>query len=314
MDFRQLRYFVAVAEELSFSAAARRLHVSQPPLSMQIKAMEEELGAPLFERNSRHVKLTEAGQLFLGEARRALVHLDRAGEVVRQASLGDAGEIRVAFTASIPMFEAFPKIVQRFRERHPGARADLIHMSTGQQLRALAEKNIDVGFLRPSILFCPPPDITTVELWTDRLVAVLPASHALGEEQAPISMAALASEAFILFPRGLGCGLFEHVSVLASRAGFAPHVGQEAREGSTIVGLVAAGMGISILPETYANTGIPGVVYRPLDTPDATSRLLLAYRTYDPTPLLGRFLEAAGKGNNDLAWAGDKSGNEASSL
>jgi DNA-binding transcriptional LysR family regulator len=293
MDFRQLRYFVAVAEELSFSAAARRLHISQPPLSTQIKSIEEELGAVLLKRNNRNVELTEAGALFLDEARRALTHLDRAGEVVRQASLGDAGEIRVAFTASVPMFEAFPNIVQRFRERHPSARADLIHMSTGQQLRALTEKTIDVGFLRPSILFCPPPNITTCELWTDRLVAVLPASHPLGREDTLLPMAALEAEAFILFPRGLGCGLFEHVAVLASRAGFAPHIRQEAREGSTIVGLVAAGMGVSVLPETYVKTGIPGVVYRPLDTPDATSRLLLAHRTGDPAPLLARFIDIA---------------------
>lgn len=293
MDFRQLRYFVAVAEEKSFSAAARRLHVSQPPLSMQIKALEEELGARLFERTSRQVKLTEAGMLFLEEARHALSHLDRAGEVVRQASLGEAGEIRVAFTASVPMFEAFPGIVQRFRERFPAARADLLHMSTGQQLQALAEKTIDVGFLRPSILFSPPPDITTRELWTDRLVVVLPDQHPLSRQQKPIAMAALASEAFILFPRGLGCGLFEHVSVLASRAGFAPRIRQEAREGSTIIGLVAAGMGVSILPQTYAKTGIPGVAYQPLDTPDATSRVIVAYRTDNTSSLLKRFLESA---------------------
>ncbi|ANN66894.1 LysR substrate-binding domain-containing protein [Bordetella bronchialis] len=293
MDFRQLRYFVAVAEELSFSAAARRLHVSQPPLSMQVKSLEDELGATLLRRTKRHVELTEAGTLFLDQARRALQHLERAGDVVRQAMQGEAGEIRVAFTASVPMFEAFPRIVQAFRSRHPAARADLLHMSTGQQLQALADRSIDVGFLRPSILFCPPPDIRVVTLWSDRLMAALPASHPLAREDAPLPVAALAGSSFILFPRGLGCGLFEHVGVLASRAGFALQVGQEAREGATIVGLVAAGMGVSILPETYARTGIPGVVYRPLDTPDAASQILLAHRYDNDTPLLARFFETA---------------------
>jgi DNA-binding transcriptional LysR family regulator len=293
MDFRQLRYFVTVAEELSFSAAARRLHVSQPPLSTQIKAMEEELGAKLLNRNKRNVELTAAGSLFLEEARRALSHLERAGEVVRLAARGETGEIHIAFTASVPMFEAFPAIVQRFCARHPGARADLIHMSTGQQLRALADKSIDVGFLRPSMLFSPPSNIKIIELWSDRLVAVLPAAHPLAAQAGPLAVAQLAQEAFLLFPRGLGCGLFEHVSALASRAGFAPHFRQEAREGATIIGLVAAGMGVSILPDTYAKTGIPGVAYRPLDTPDAASRVLLACRLDEASPLVARFVDAA---------------------
>lgn len=293
MDFRQLRYFVAVAEELSFSAAARRLHVSQPPLSMQVKSLEDELGATLLHRTKRHVELTEAGTLFLEQARRALQHLERAGDVVRQALKGEAGEIRIAFTASVPMFEAFPQIVQAFRSRHPSARADLLHMSTGQQLQALADRSIDVGFLRPSILFCPPPNVRVLSLWTDRLMAVLPAGHRLAQKDTPLPMAALSTESFILFPRGLGCGLFEHVGVLASRAGFALQIAQEAREGATIIGLVAAGMGVSVLPETYARTGIPGVVYRPLDTPDSASQVLLAHRSDDDTPLLARFFETA---------------------
>lgn len=293
MDFRQLRYFVAVAEELSFSGAARRLHVSQPPLSLQVKALEEELGSTLLNRSNRKVELTEAGSLFLEQARHALNHLERAGDVVRQAARGEAGELRISFTASVPMFEGFPHIVQTFRGRHPGARADLMHMSTGQQLRALAEKTVDIGFLRPSPLFEPPANIAVSQLWQDRLVAVLPNDHALARSRQPLPMSALADESFILFPRGLGCGLFEHVTVLASRAGFAPHVRQEAREGATIVGLVAAGMGVSVLPETYMKTGIPGVAYGELATPDAASRVLLAYRADDEAPLLKRFLDTA---------------------
>ncbi len=156
MDFRQLRYFVAVAEELSFSAAARRLHISQPPLSLQIRAIEEELGAQLFKRDSRKVELTNAGELLLDGARKALAQLDRASEIVRQAVRGEAGELRVAFTASVPMFDAFPTILRKFRESHPAVIADLVHMSTAGQLQALADKTIDVGFLRPYPIFYPP--------------------------------------------------------------------------------------------------------------------------------------------------------------
>ncbi|MGK9066149.1 LysR substrate-binding domain-containing protein [Stutzerimonas chloritidismutans] len=293
MDFRQLRYFVAVAEELSFSAAARRLHISQPPLSMQIKAMEDELGAPLLKRTNRRVELTQAGQLLLDEARRALAQLDHAGDVVRQAVRGDLGAIRIGFTASVPMYDAFPAMLSRYQTQHPGVRTLLTHLSTAEQLRALADKTLDVGFLRPSMLFAPPAGITVHELWKDRLVAVLPAHHPLARDsQSPVAVGALADAPFILFPRGLGCGLFEHVSALASRAGFAPRLQHEVREGTTILGLVAAGMGVSILPDIYARTGIPGVVYRPLDTQDAASRLLLAHRTGEQTtsPLLERLL------------------------
>ena len=293
MDFRQLRYFVAVAEELSFSRAARRLHISQPPLSLQIRAMEEELGAQLFKRDNRKVELTRAGELFLEGARKALSQLDRAGEIVRQAVRGEAGELRVAFTASVPMFDAFPVILHNFRENHPAVIADLTHMSTAGQLQALADKSIDVGFLRPSPLFYPPAGITIKELWKDRLVAVLPNSHPLAAYNVPITMEALAREGFILFPRGLGCGLFEHVGTLASRAGFGPRIRQEAREGTTILGLVAAGMGVSILPEIYTRTGIPGVAYRTIDAEGTESRVLLASRSEDDSPLLKRFLSFA---------------------
>lgn len=293
MEIRQLRYFITVAEERSFSNAARRLHMSQPPLSLQIKALEEELGAPLLARTSRHVELTDAGRLFLVHARRSLEQLDKASEVVKLAAQGEAGEIKIGFTASVPMFDAFPRVIHSFRERHPAARADLLHLSTGQQLKSLSDKSIDVGFLRPSMLFAPPHNIETVSLWEDKLTLTLPHYHRLAQSGEPVPMAALADEYFVLFPRGLGCGLFDHVSVLANRAGFAPSVSQEAREGSTILGLVAAGMGISILPETYTKTKIPGVVYRQLDVEDTTSRILLAFRKEEErSPLVERFIAA----------------------
>lgn len=155
MDFRQLRYFVAVAEALSFSEAARRLHVSQPPLSVQIKALEDELGSTLLERSRHHVALTPAGELFLDKARAALANLDQAREVVRQVASGEAGEIRVGFTASVPMQDMFPRAVHAFREAHRHAKLELVHMSTGQQLQQLENGEIDIAFLRPSPQFRP---------------------------------------------------------------------------------------------------------------------------------------------------------------
>lgn len=293
MDIRQLRYFVAVAEELNFSQAARRLHMSQPPLSQQIKAVEEELGTVLLERNRRRVRLTEPGRLFLDHARSILAQLEDAGDAVRRAARGEAGELRIAFTSSVPMFEPFPRFIQAFRERFPGVRVEMGHMSSGAQLQAIADRRIDAGFLRPSHQFAAGPDIEVRSIWEDELTAVLPTAHRLARTRGAVKMTDLAEEPFVLFPRGVGCGLSDHVMGLCNQAGFAPRVAQEAREGVTILALIAAGTGISILPDTYRNASIPGVVHRPLATTASKSRLLLAWRAADKGPLLARFLAMA---------------------
>ena len=290
MDFRQLRYFVAVAEALSFSEAARRLHVSQPPLSVQIKALEEELGSALLERSRHHVALTPAGELFLDKARAALANLDQAREVVKQVASGEAGEIRVGFTASVPMQDMFPRAVHAFREAHRNAKLELVHMSTGQQLQQLENGEIDIAFLRPSPQFRPPASIAVREVLADRLVAVVPVAHPLAARPQEIDISALSGERFLLFPRGLGCGLFDHATTLCNRAGFAPNVAQEAREATTIIGLVASGAGISVLPQIYARTGIPGVAYLPIAGPDAASRILMAHRAEALSPIMKRFV------------------------
>jgi DNA-binding transcriptional LysR family regulator len=293
MDLRQFRYFVAVAEELNFSRAARRLHMSQPPLSLQIKAIEEELGTLLLERTRRKVELTEAGRLFLERARSVLAAVDGTGDAVRRAARGEVGEIRVAFTGSVPMFEAFPRFVQAYRERYPGVRVELGHVPTGAQLQGIADRKIDVGFLRPSMLFTPSADISVRPIWEDELHVVLPEGHRLARGRGPIDIAGLADEPFVLFPRGIGCGLFDHVMALCNQAGFVPRVVQEAREGTTILALVAAGTGVSILPDTYQKASIPHLVHRKLPSPAAKSRLLLAWRSAETSPLVARFIEMA---------------------
>ncbi len=293
MEYRQLRYFVAVAEELNFSRAARRLNISQPPLSMQIRAMEEEIGTPLFERTRRRVEMTEAGRVLLEQARASLAQLERAAELARRAGRGEAGELRVAFTGSVPLVDAFARIVRAFRQSVPLARLELTHQSTGQQLQALLARRLDVGLLRPSHLFEPPPQLAVREIWRDELRVVLPAGHRLARDGSAIAVEDLAQESFLMFPRGLGCGLHDHVMGLCSRAGFAPHVAQEAREGATLIGLVAAGMGIAVLPESYARAPVSGVLHLPLASAHARSRLLLAHAARDASPLVQRFVELA---------------------
>ncbi|HET7634614.1 MAG TPA: LysR family transcriptional regulator [Burkholderiales bacterium] len=293
MDFRRLRYFIAVAEELSFSAAARRLHVSQPPLSMQIRAMEEELDVTLFDRTKRRIALTESGRVFLAEARAALDRLERAKGLARLAKQGEVGTLRLAFTGSVPMADPFPRLVHAFRTRCPAASIHFAHRSTGQQLQSLAALDIDVGFMRPSPLFEPPSNLVVHDLWHDRLKIVVPKEHRLARKRRAVSMEALSEESFILFPRRLACGLHDYVMALCNGAGFVPRVVQEAGEGATILGLVAAGVGVSVLPESYAKVCIPGVVYMNIASKNASSRLILAYRHSANSALLGRFVEMA---------------------
>lgn len=293
MDFRQLRYFVAVAEELSFSRAAKRLNVSQPPLSMQIKAIEQELGAMLFARTRRSVALTHAGEVLLEQARSALDRLDQAEEMARRAGRGEAGRLMLGFTSSVPLLDIFPRILRRFRELYPYAAIEARLMSTGRQLEALSEGRLDVGILRPPYGFRPAPDLTARRLWRDQLHVFLPDDHPLLRRNGPIAPAALAEESFITFAADLGCGLSAHMAMLCSQAGFHPRVTQEVEVASSILSLVAAGIGVAVLPECQSRAGIAGVASRSLDAPDTGSDLLLAHRVSDTSPLLRNFLAVA---------------------
>lgn len=276
MDFRQLTYFVTVAQELSFSRAAERLHISQPPLSQQIKLLENDLGVQLFERTRRMVRLTHAGELFYVQAQDILKRFSAARELCSWTIDGRAGRLRLAFTASVPMFEEFPRLLQAFRKQYPGIQMDLRHLSTGEQLLALNANEIDIGFLRPSPQFRSPASIDTTQLWTDELVLAVSRDHLLAQSTAPVDLRTLANADFILFPQALGCGLFEHITTLTASAGFAPRIVQEVRENSTTLALVAAGFGVSIVPSIYAASTPPDVVYRRIDHTLTASRILLA--------------------------------------
>lgn len=293
MDLRQLRYFVAVAEELSFTAAAQRLNISQPPLSMQIMALEEAVGTKLIDRSRRHISLTEAGRVFLEQARATLSQLSNAVELTQRAGRGEAGLLRVAFTGSVPLVPGFAALIRTFRQEWPLARLEIMHMATGPQLQALEDRHIDVGLLRPSPQFQPPPHVRFTPFWKDELRVVLPADHPLCAHDGPIPIRALGGQPLILFPRALSCGLYGHVMDLCNQAGVVPHVTQEAREGATIIGLVAAGVGISVLPEAYARLQTVGVHYAPLESTAAHSQLYVAHRNDEPSLLTRRFVELA---------------------
>jgi DNA-binding transcriptional LysR family regulator len=293
MDVRQLRYFVAVAEEGSFTAAARRLNISQPPLSMQIKALEDFLNARLFERAHHGVQLTEAGRVFLEQARLTLSQMANAVQLTQLAQRGETGVLRVAFTGSVPLVPGFARLVRTFRTERPLARLEITHLPTGQQLQALQERRIDIGLLRPAPQFQPPEHLKFAPFWKDELRVVMAADHPLARRKGRIAVQELAGCPLVLFPREFSCGLHDHVIQLFNRAGLVPHVVQEAREGATIVGLVGAGVGLSLLPDAYERLRAEGVHYGRLEAAAADCPLLLAYRKEDTTELAGRFIKLA---------------------
>lgn len=289
MELRHLRYFIAVAEELHFGRAAQVLGISQPPLSQQIQALEQEIGARLFERTNRRVELSEAGRLFLQEARLVLAQVDKAADVARRAQLGELGELKIGFTSSAPFNSSIPQAIFAFRQAFPAVHLNLQEMSSTQVAESLVDESIQVGLMRPLPL---PDSLSVVELMREPLVAVLNAGHPLVEgSERGLHLAQLAEEPFVFFPRTYGSGLYAQLLNLARDAGFSPHFAQEAGEAMTIIGLVAAGLGVSVLPASYQRIRIDGVVYRTLLDQEAVTAVWLVQRKGQQTPMAKAFVE-----------------------
>lgn len=289
MELRHLRYFIAVAEELHFGRAAQLLGISQPPLSQQIQALEHELGARLFERTNRRVALSEAGRLFLDEARLVLAQVDKASDVARRAQLGELGELKIGFTTSAPFTSSIPQAIFAFRQKFPAVHLALHEMTSKEVAAGLEDESIQVGIMRPLAL---PDSLLVVELLREPLVAIINADHPLaqGSEQG-LYLSELAAEPFVFFPRTYGSGLYAQLMDLARAAGFSPLMTQEAGEAMTIIGLVAAGLGVTVLPASYRRMRIDGVVYRNLLDPDATSAVWLVQRKDQQSPMARAFVE-----------------------
>jgi DNA-binding transcriptional LysR family regulator len=299
MDLRQLRYFVAVAEERHFGRAAQRLHMSQPPLSMQIKALERELGIGLLERTSRRVALTDAGRAFLERAKIILGAVEEAREVARGAEQGLQGRLEVGFISSASL-SLLPPSIRLFRERFGGVELELKELTSAQQIDALYEGGIRVGLVR---LPLRAPGIRFEPVLEERLVVALPSGHAL-EDLDRVSLEMIVDLPLIFFTRQLIPGFHAQIVELFQRVGAFPKVAQHAVHLQTIVGLVASGVGIAILPSSAQRASREGVVYRALDVPDATSWMGLAWVEGDESKLVRNFIgtvrEAAGGKVSDL--------------
>jgi DNA-binding transcriptional LysR family regulator len=257
VELRQLRYFVAVAEELHFRRAAERLHMSQPPLSQQVQRLEAELGCRLLARDRRSVALTPAGDAFLVDVRGVLAALDRAVTTARGVAAGEEGRLRISFVGSA-LLAVVPEAVRALRAARPGIHVELRERPTEDQIRAVRAGDIDVG------LVPLPIDADGVEatvLLREPTVAALPTGSALTRLQR-VPLARLAAEPLVLFPREQAPGLHDRLLSSLSAAGTTPSVIQHATEIQTIVGLVAAGIGASLVQASVERLALPGVAYR----------------------------------------------------
>lgn len=289
MDLRQFRYFLAVAEELNFTRAAARLHIAQSPLSQQIKALEQDLGVTLFLRSKRHVEITEAGRVLAGEARAIARHVEEARHLAQRAHQGLLGRLTIGFTSSA-IYNVLPDLLARFRETHPEVAITLREgVLSPDQVRAIEDGRQDLGLLRPPIW---SPALDHLVIRREKLMAVLPAMHALAA-QARVAVGSLAAQPFIMYPQSIGAALNDPVLVLCHAAGFSPTVVQEVSELQAIVRLIAAGMGVALLPASAGLLRVDGVVLRPLHEEAPLLELALAWRRNNPSPTVRAFIALA---------------------
>lgn len=288
IELRQFRQFIAVAEELSFRRAAERLNMAQPPLTATIKRIEDEVGAVLIERTNRIERLTEAGRVFLDEARKTVNQAERAMLAAQRAGAGLTGTLRVTFVASAAR-EILPSILLRFREHYPAVKLELREAMTTEQLTSLANNDSDLGFVIPPLQDAENLKIEVVA--RNRLVAALPEGHPL-TKAAQITLADMSHESWILFAARQGPGLHRIIHTACAKAGFSPRIGQEAPQMDTIANLVAGGMGVALVSRALATSGRKGVAFRELAGPGTPVEFELAIAYAHSSPVLDAFVAA----------------------
>ncbi|MFK8186188.1 MAG: LysR family transcriptional regulator [Phormidesmis sp.] len=286
MNLRQLRYFLAVASELHFGRAASKLHMAQPPLSTQIKQLEADLGVVLFHRTKRRVALTTAGKTLQLEAQQILDQLTLAKHKTQQASRGEIGQITIAFVSSA-MYSILPTWLLKFRQQYPAVNLILKEATGLEQIEGLLSHRIDVGFMHPPV---PDEKVVSQRVWQEPWLLALPKNHKLSKHS-QISIADLNKEDFILVERALATEMHDKFISFCAQAGFSPNVVQTAEQLQTILGLVAAQMGISILPSATQKLQREGVCYRPFMETTPTSELIMIRRNEASFAALNNFVK-----------------------
>ena len=282
MELRHLRYFRAVATALSFSRAAESLRVAQPSLSRQIADLEQELGVVLLYRDRHKVSLTSSGHSFLREADALLIHANEAVEKARRIARGEAGELTLAFMTA-PTFNFLPRLVREYRKLYPKVGLKIVEMNPNRQLDAFADRSLDIGFTRP----LPPSaaELDTQVILREDLLAVLSPGHRFKTNRR-IRIAELSRERFILLAREEATSLFDHIVATCKIRGFSPAIVNTPYQMPTVLTMVAAGEGISIVPEHVRQLANPGVSFHALSPKPARIPLVVAWRADNETPTL----------------------------
>ena len=288
MELRHLRYFVALAEELHFGRAAARLGISQPPLSQQIKILEDLLSVRLFNRTNRRVELTQAGRFFLAEARATLERAERAVSVATRAQRGELGELRIGMFPSAPLLARIGDAILTFRRNHPGVQLVLNEIESHQQTQGLMEGREHVAIVRSAAAPALPEELQVTELIREPFRVMMRSDHPLAQRR-KIPIGALAQESFVFYGDRMGKTLPHQVHVLCRSAGFEPRIGQLANGNATITGLVAAGLGIAVVPEAMCQLRHDTVVSRPLEATGATTSIWLLRSSRDASPQVDAF-------------------------
>ena len=287
-ELRHLRYFIAVAEELHFGRAAARVGIAQPPLSQQIRRLETRLGVELFHRTRRSVELTDSGAALLPAARDLLAHAGRVEQTVRRSATGTTGTIQLGFVGSAA-HDLLPTLLRRFREHYPEASVVPAELSTTEQIAAIRRGSIDAGLVRIPL---ESHEVATLRLVEEPLVIALPDFHPLAARRR-LPLSALANEPFVMWGRRRNPAFHDEVISACHDAGFSPNVVQEAGEISTIVSLVAAGLGVSLVPASMEQVRSEGIAYRPVQGKAVRIALALAWRRDHPSALVRNLVSVA---------------------
>jgi DNA-binding transcriptional LysR family regulator len=287
VELRHIRSFLAVADELHFGRAAARLHISQPPLSQQIRRLEDEIGARLFLRTNRRVQLTPAGRAFLAEARQTIASAERAVGDARRAERGEVGELVLGYLTS-STYGPLPDVIRLFRKRLPEVQLKLQNLRSVQQSQALLERRIDVGVVRPHTA---DSRIVYEALWREPVVVALPSDHPLAQRKA-VDISDLATDIFLIAPAEDAAAFHHEVFALCRRAGFTPRVDDGVADIQAALALVAAGLGIHAVPAALRRFKRGGVVYRRLRQ-TLRIEMGLAWRRGDDSALVQQFRRVA---------------------
>lgn len=285
MEFRHLRCFLVLADELHFGRAAQRLAMTQPPLSLNIRQLEEALGARLFDRDSKGVRLTAAGAAFVDAARTLMSHAESAKQLVREVAAGAVGRLAIGFVGSV-LFRGLPGWIAAYREAHPRVEVRLVELNSQEQVDALMRDELDLGFVHTRRV---PETLTVERVHADDFLCCLPAGHRLARRKA-VAIADLRDEPFVLFSRRGSPDYHARIVAMCAEHGFAPRLQHEGRHWLSVVSLVAQGLGVSVVPAALQGAALAGAVFRPLAEATMPSEVFAAWKAGRGVPAREHFL------------------------